>query len=310
MMMNIQEQLGIKYPILQGGMANIATGAFAAAVSNAGALGTIASGGLKPDRLEQEIEICKSQTDRPFAVNLMMLSHYLDDLVEVILKHRVPIVTAGAGSPAAYMERFNEQGIKVLPLVSSPTFAVRAERTGVFAIIAEGTEAGGHIGEMTTMTLIPQTVAEVSVPVIGAGGVGSGKQMLAAEILGASGVQMGTAFLFTEECPLHPKYKEALIKANSSKVTVIGHLGGLPIRLLKNNMTREYRKREKEGATLDELEMYTLGALRRAVHEGDTDDGSLMAGYTVGQFTDIVPVKTRLERIMEEYEAAKSSLVK
>lgn len=308
--MNIHEKLGTRYPVIQGGMANIATGSFAAAVSNAGALGTIASGGLKPDRLEREIEICKSETDRPFAVNLMMLSHYLDELVEVILKHRVPFVTAGAGSPSAYMERFREQGIQVLPVVSSPSFAVRAERLGVLGVIAEGTEAGGHIGDMTTMTLIPQTVAEVSVPVICAGGVGSGKQMLAAEVLGASGVQMGTTFLFTEECPLHPKYKEALIKATASKVTVIGRIGGLPIRLLKNNMTREYQKQEKDGATLDELEMYTLGALRRSVQEGDTDDGSLMAGYTVGQFTDIVPVKTRLEEIMREYEAAKASLGK
>lgn len=308
--MNIHEKLGTRYPVIQGGMANIATGSFAAAVSNAGALGTIASGGLKPDRLEREIEICKSETDRPFAVNLMMLSHYLDELVDIILKHRVPFVTAGAGSPSAYMERFREQGIQVLPVVSSPSFAVRAERLGVLGVIAEGTEAGGHIGDMTTMTLIPQTVAEVSVPVICAGGVGSGKQMLAAEVLGASGVQMGTAFLFTEECPLHPKYKEALIKATASKVTVIGRIGGLPIRLLKNNMTREYQKREKDGATLDELEMYTLGALRRSVQEGDTDSGSLMAGYTVGQFKDIVPVKTRLEEIMREYEAAKASLAK
>ncbi|MDO4753784.1 MAG: nitronate monooxygenase, partial [Bacillota bacterium] len=259
--MNIHKKLGIKYPILQGGMANIASGAFAAAVSNAGALGTVGSGGMRPDRLEREIDICRSMTDKPFAVNLVMVSNHIDELVDVIVKHGISYVTVGAGSPHAYMGRFLENNIKVLPLVSSPSVAKRLARTQVEALIAEGSEAGGHIGELTTMTLIPQTVAEVDVPVVAAGGIASGRQMLAAEILGAAGVQMGTALLFTEECPIHQNYKDAILKANSSRITVIGRSSGMPIRLVKNDMTKEYQRLEKEGASLMELEHFTLGAL-------------------------------------------------
>lgn len=304
--MKIHEILGIQYPILQGGMANIASGAFAAAVSNAGALGTIGSGGMRPDRLEKEIDICRNKTDKPFAVNLVMVSNHIDALVEVIVRQKISYVTVGAGSPHAYMETFKEHGIRVMPLVSSPSLAKRLARSGVEALIAEGTEAGGHIGELTTMTLIPQTVREVDVPVIAAGGIGSGRQMLAAEILGASGVQMGTALLFTEECPIHPNYKDAILKANASRITVIGRAGGMPIRLLKNEMTKEYRRLEKEGASLMELEHFTLGALRRAVTDGDIHDGSVMAGFTVGQFEEILPVKERIEQFMQEYNDART----
>lgn len=306
--MKINERLGIRYPILQGGMANIASGAFAAAVSNAGALGTIGSGGMRPAKLEEEIDICRRSTDKPFAVNLVMVSNHLDELVDVIVKHKVAYVTVGAGSPHAYMERFKENNIKVMPLVSSPGVAKRLARSEVEAIIAEGTEAGGHIGELTTMTLIPQTVAQVDLPVVAAGGIASGRQMLAAEILGASGVQMGTALLFTEECPLHPEYKKAILKANASRITVIGRASGMPIRLVKNEMTKEYQRLEKEGASLMELEHFTLGALRRAVKEGDVHEGSVMAGFTIGQFDDILPVKDRIEQFMKEYHDALACL--
>lgn len=306
--MKINELLGIKYPILQGGMANVATGSFAAAVSNAGALGTIGSGGMRPDALQREIDICRRLTDKPFAVNLVMVSNHLDELVDVIVRNEVKIVTVGAGSPHPYMERFQENGIQVMPLVSAPSIAKRLERSNVLALIAEGSEAGGHIGEMTTMTLIPQTVTEVSLPVVAAGGIASGRQMLAAEILGAAGVQMGTALLFTEECPVHENYKQALLKSNASKITVIGRAGGLPIRLLKNEMTKEYQRLEKGGADLMELEHFTLGALRRAVREGNVKDGSVMAGFTVGQFQDIVPVADRIQQFMEEYQKAKEMI--
>lgn len=306
--MKINELLGIRYPILQGGMANVAMGSFAAAVSNAGALGTIGSGGMRPEMLQREIDICRSLTDKPFAVNLVMVSNHLDELVDVIVQNEVKIVTIGAGSPHPYMERFQEHGIHVMPLVSAPSIAKRLERSDVLALIAEGSEAGGHIGEMTTMTLIPQTVSAVSLPVVAAGGIASGRQMLAAEILGAAGVQMGTALLFTEECPIHQNYKDALCKANSSKITVIGRAGGLPIRLLKNEMTKEYQRLEKDGADVMELEHFTLGALRRAVRDGDVKAGSVMAGFTVGQFHDIVPVADRIQQLMEDYQKAKEMM--
>ncbi len=306
--MYINELLGTDFPIIQGGMANIASGEFAAAVSNSGALGTIAAGGMKSEQLEREIDICKNLTDRPFAVNLVMLSRHISELIGVVAKHGVRFVTVGAGSPHQYMELFRENGISVLPLVSSPSIARRLERSGVLAVIAEGTEAGGHIGEMTTMTLVPQTVTQVSMPVIAAGGIACGRQMLAAEVLGAAGVQIGTALLFTEECPLHPNYKEAILRANASKITVIGRRGGMPIRLIKNEMTREYHRLEQAGAGLEELENYTLGALGRAVREGDVVDGSVMAGFTVGQFNDILPVKERIDGFIREYEHARASL--
>ncbi|MDO5719091.1 MAG: nitronate monooxygenase [Tissierellia bacterium] len=308
--MNIQNFLKIKYPILQGAMANISDGKFAATVSNAGALGTIASGGMMPDRLKKEIEIAKDLTDKPFAVNIMMLNPYVEKMVEIIVKEKVPIITIGAGSPAPFMKKFRESDIKVIPLISAPIMAKRLERTGADAIIAEGNEAGGHIGRMTTMTLIHQSFDSIDIPLIAAGGIGSGRQMLATEILGATGVQMGTAFLFTEECPIHKNYKEVILKSSASKITVIGETNSMPIRLLKNNMTKEYRDKEMKGADLFELEKYTLGSLKRAVRDGDIKDGSVMAGLTIGQFDKIIPVKDLLQKIMEEYHEAKSCLLK
>lgn len=308
--MNINEILNIQYPILQGGMAHVATGEFAASVSNSGAMGTIGSGGMSAEKLREEIKICKSKTDKPFAVNLMMLRPDIDSMVEVIIESGVKIVTCGAGSPSKYMEQFKQEGIKVLPLISSPIQAKRLSKFEISAFIAEGMEAGGHIGDMTTMVLLPQVKNTTDKPVIAAGGIGSGKQMLAAEILGAIGVQIGTGFLFTDECPIHEAYKRILLKSSASKITIVGNINGLPMRLLKNDMTREYRSLEKNESNLEILETFTIGRLRKAVVDGDVTNGSVMAGYTVGQFEKIMPVKDFIQKIMSEYEEAKKCLLK
>ncbi|MCD1147710.1 nitronate monooxygenase [Peptoniphilus sp. KCTC 25270] len=308
--MNINELLNIKYPILQGGMAHIATGEFAATLSNAGALGTIGSGGMSPQRLKREIEICQSLTDRPFAVNLMMLRPDIREIIDIVLESGVKIVTAGAGSPGPFMKELEEAGILVFPVISSPIQAKKLSKYKLGGIIAEGMEAGGHIGEMTTMVLVPQAKEATDLPLISGGGIASGKQMLAAEILGAQGVQIGTAFLLTEECPIHEEYKKSLLKATASKVTTVGNINGLPMRILKNNMAREYKKLEKEESNIETLETFTVGRLREAVVNGDVINGSVMTGYTVGQLDRILPVKDFIEQILGEYEEAKKCLLK
>lgn len=306
--MEIQNFLGIEYPILQGGMANVATGAFAAAVSNAGALGVIGSGGMHYETLVEEIRIAKANTDRPFGVNLMMMNPAVDDFAKLVLDERIPVVTTGAGNPAKYIEDWKAAGIKVIPVVPSAALARRLVNYGADAVIAEGTEAGGHVGELTTMALIPQVVEAVDVPVIAAGGIASGGQMLAAEALGAAGVQMGTLLLSSEECPIHENYKNAVVKAKSNQVTVIGRIGGVPVRLLKNEMTMEYIAQEKAGADKMELEHFTLGALRRAVREGDTKRGSVMVGQVVGQVHCVRPLREIFETVMREYEETKAAI--
>ena len=306
--MNLNELLGVKYPIIQGGMANMTDGRFAAAVSNAGALGTIGSGGMKADVLKKEIEICRSMTDKPFAVNLIMFRRDIEELVDVICEEKVPFVISGAGSPSPFMDKFDEAGIKVIPVVSSPIQIKRLDKLNVFAYVVEGMEAGGHIGEMTSMTLIYQAKQVTEKPIIAGGGIGSGAQMLAAEVLGANGVQIGTAFLFTNESPTHENYKEALIKATDTKITSIGYLNGRPMRVVKNAMTREYTKLEREVKDKEELENFTLGRLRKAVVEGDVQQGSVMAGYTAAQFDKIISVQEMVDKLMTEYEEAKKNL--
>ena len=289
-MKKLNEILGTKYPFIQGGMANIATGEFAAACSNAGALGMIATGGWDGDRLRQEIRRAKELTDKPFGVNLMLMSPYADDIAQIILEEGVKVVTTGAGNPGKYIPAWKEKGIKVMPVVAAAVLAKRLERYGVDAIIAEGTESGGHVGEMTTMALVPQVVDAVSVPVIAAGGIADGRQLAAALALGACGVQVGTCLLASEECPIHPNYKAALLKAGDSDTIVTGRTVGAPVRVLKNRMSREYVRQEKAGADKMELEKYTLGSLRRAVFEGDTVSGSLMAGQVAGMLHEVRPV--------------------
>lgn len=301
--MKLNQMLGIEFPIMQGGMAQVANGAFAAAVSNAGALGIIGTGAMNAEMMRKEIETAKSLTDKPFGVNLMMMNPDVEEMAHVIAEEKPEVVTTGAGNPGKYVKMWKEQGIKVIPVVSSVALAKRLEREGVDAIIAEGTESGGHIGELTTMVLLPQVVDAVSVPVIGAGGIASGRQMRAAEILGAEGVQIGTVLLGSCECPIHQNYKEALIKAKDRSTVVTGRSVGVPVRVLRNGMTRDYLELEQKGAEKMELEKFTLGALRRAVHEGDVERGSLMAGQDASYIKEIRPLRVILEEMMKEYQS-------
>ena len=285
--MRIDKKLGIRYPLIQGGMANIATGEFAAAVSNAGALGLIGAGGWSVEQVEEEIAICKRLTDKPFGVNLMLMNPQADQIADLLAKEKIAVITTGAGNPAPYMAAWKENGSLVMPVMTSTLIAKRLEAAGADYIIAEGTESGGHVGEMTTMAMIPQMVDALSIPVIAAGGIADGRQVLAAFALGASGVQVGTCLLASKECPIHANYKEAVLRAKDNDTVVTGRIGGTPVRILKNQMAREYVKREKEGAGKMELENFTLGSLRRAVFDGDTKTGSLMAGQVAGQVKEI-----------------------
>lgn len=305
--MILNEMLGIKYPIIQGGMANIATGKFAAAVSNAGGLGLIASGGWDAKRIEEEIIECRSLTDQPFGVNLMLMNPDADNIAQMLADQKVSIITTGAGTPGKYMELWKSAGAKVIPVVASTALARKVEQQGADAVIAEGGESGGHVGDMTTMTLVPQVIDKVSIPVIAAGGIADGRQFAAAIALGAAGIQVGTCLLVSEECPIHENYKQALIKARDNSTTVTGRSLDAPVRILKNDMAREYLKVERSGGTREELEQFTLGGLRRAVLEGDTKNGSVMAGQVCGQLTEIKPVSAILEEL---YEGAKKELAR
>ncbi|MEE3482033.1 MAG: DUF561 domain-containing protein [Lachnospiraceae bacterium] len=298
-MQTLDKLLGIRYPIIQGGMANIATGAFAAAVCNAGALGLIATGGLDPDGLRREIADLRSRTDRPFGVNLMLMHPATEEFVKIVIEEHIPVVTTGAGDPGKYMGALKGVGCKVIPVVAAPILAQKLEKEGADAVIAEGSESGGHIGEMSTMTLVPQVCDAVHIPVIAAGGIADPRQVRAAFSLGACGIQVGTCLLVSEECPIHENYKQALIKAKGTDAVVTGRIGGTPVRLLRNTMTRDYIKAEKAGADRDELEKFTLGSLRKAVFDGDTKSGSMMAGQVCGQLTEIRPVADILAGLME-----------
>lgn len=298
----INEILNIEFPIIQGGMANIATGEFAAAVSNAGGLGLIGAGGMTAETLQENIRKCKELTDKPFGVNIMLMNPDADKMAEIVIEEKVPVVTTGAGNPGKYMESWKAAGIKVFPVVSAVALAKRLAAAGADGIIAEGCESGGHIGELTTMALVPQVCDAVDVPVIAAGGIACGRQLAAAFALGACGVQVGTCLLASEECPIHENYKMAVVKAKDNDTIVTGRIGGAPVRILKNPMAREYVKREKEGADLMELEKFTLGSLRRAVVDGDVKTGSLMAGQVSGLVKEIKPVRAILEEMVAEYE--------
>lgn len=296
----LNEILGIRYPVIQGGMANIATGDFAAACSMAGALGLIGTGGMRPEDLRAAIHTVREKTDRPFGVNIMLMHPAADEFAKIVIEERVPVVTTGAGNPGKYMDAFKQADITVMPVVAAPILAKHLEDSGADAVIAEGCESGGHIGEMTTMTLVPQVCDAVQIPVVAAGGIADIRQMRAAFALGACGVQVGTCLLASVECPIHDNYKAAVIKAKGSDTIVTGRIGGTPVRVLKNRMAREYVKREKEGADKMELEQYTLGSLRRAVFDGDTQTGSLMAGQTCGQVKEIRPVADILRDLCGE----------
>lgn len=305
--MKLNEFLNIKYPIIQGGMANIATGEFAAAVSNAGGLGLIASGGFDAERIREEINKCRALTDKPFGVNLMLMNPDVDNIAKMLVEEKVDVITTGAGSPEKYVTEWKAVGTKVIPVVSGVALAKRMEKMGVDAVIAEGGESGGHVGEMTTMALVPMVVDAVDIPVIAAGGIADGRQMVAAMALGAIGIQIGTCLLVAKECPIHENYKLAVIKAKDNGTVVTGRSSGAPVRVIKNNMSREYLKLEGQNVPREELEQLTLGSLRKAVLEGDTKNGSLMAGQVCGLVGEIKPVADILDKL---YTDAKVELEK
>jgi len=299
-MYRLQEILGIKYPIIQGGMANIATGAFAAAVSNAGGLGIIASGGYSPDEIRGQIREARALTDKPFGVNLMLMHPAADDIAALLAEERIGVITTGAGLPGKYIPMWLESGAKVFPVVAGVALARRVESQGASGVIAEGSESGGHVGETTTMALVPQVADAVKIPVIAAGGIASGRQMLAAYALGACGVQVGTTLLRSIECPIHDNYKAAILKAKDNDTVVTGRSAGAPVRSLRNQNTTEYLKLEQAGASRDELEKLTLGSLRRAVFDGDTKTGSMMSGQVAGMLHEIKPLADILRELWEE----------
>lgn len=295
----------IEFPIIQGGMAQVATAEFAAAVSESGAIGLIGSGAMDSKKLDEEVERLKGLTDKPFGINLMLMNPDADNMAKVVAESGATLVTTGAGNPGKYVEMWKSKGIKIFPVVSSVALAKRLEQSGVDGLIAEGCESGGHIGEITTMVLLPQIVDAVNIPVVAAGGIACGRQMAAAEILGASGVQLGTLLLASEECPIHEKYKAEVIRAKDRSTIVTGQRSGAPVRVLKNSMAKEYVKRENQGADLMELEKYTLGALRKAVTDGDVENGSLMAGQCAALVNEIKPLREIFETLMKEYESCK-----
>ena len=297
-MKTICDLLDITYPIFQGGMAWIATHSIAAAVSNAGGLGIIAAGHAPSEWVREEIRACKKLTDKPFGVNVMLLSPYVEEVMQVILEEEVAVVTTGAGNPGKYMEVLKAAGIKVIPVVPSVALAKRMERSGADAVIAEGCESGGHIGELTTMTLVPQVVDAVSIPVIAAGGIADGRGMAAAFMLGAKGVQIGTRFLVAKECQIPESYKQRVIKASDIDAVVTGRSIGHPVRSLRNQLTRAFDKLEKAGANQEELNKLGVGALRRAAIEGDVNNGSVLAGQIAGMVKKEETAKEIIEDIV------------
>ena len=298
--MVITKVLGRKEPVFQGGMAKIARHELASAVSNAGGLGIIASGGMSIEQIREEIVNCKKHTDKPFAVNLMLMMHNIDEIIDVVIEEGVGIVTTGAGTPRKYMPKLKEAGIKVIPVIPSVKAAKKMEELGCDAVVVEGMEAGGHVGESTTMALLPQVTSAVNIPVIAAGGIADGRGVAAAYCLGASGVQMGTVFLATEECPVSENYKNAILEAVDTSTTLTGTKFGAPVRGIKNELTKRYHELEEKSSTLMELEELTLGSLRKAAYEGDVENGSIMSGQIAGLVNEIRPVKDVIEGIFEE----------
>lgn len=302
------ELLDIEFPIIQGGMAWIADHSLASAVSNAGGLGVIAAGNLDSEELREEIIRTRRLTDKPFGVNIMLLSPQARKLVEVVCEEKVPVVTTGAGNPGPFMERFKCHGIKVLPVVASAGLARRMEKFGADAVIAEGMEAGGHIGKVTTMTLVPVVVDTVTIPVVAAGGIGDGRGLAAAFALGASGVQIGTRFICTFECTAHGKYKERILNSSELDPVVTGSSTGHPVRSLRNGLTRRIEELEREGAGFEEIEKIAVGALKKASREGDVNNGSVMAGQVCGIIKEINTVEEVIGELVEEARKTIDSL--
>ena len=299
----LKEILGIEYPVVQGGMAWVAESHLAAAVSEAGGLGLIAAANAPAEWVREQIHEVRKYTVKPFGVNIMMLSPNADEVAQIVVEENVPAVTTGAGTPEKYMSMWKEAGIKVIPVVASVAMAKRMERCGADAIVAEGTEAGGHIGENTTMVLVPQIADVVQIPVIAAGGIADGRGMAAAFMLGAEGVQMGTRFVATEEAQVHENYKNCIIKAKDIDSRVTGRTTGHPVRALRNKMTTEYIRLENAGASFEELEHLTLGGLQKAVVDGDVKQGSVMAGQIAGMIKEILPCKKVIINLVSQAES-------
>lgn len=297
----ITELLNIKYPIIQGGMAWIADASLAVGVSEAGGLGII-SGVGPTEVVRAQIRKAKELTDKPFGVNVMLMQDNADEIAHLVCDEKVPVVTTGAGSPGKYIEMWKSHGIKVIPVVPSVAIAKRMEKFGADAVIAEGMESGGHIGQTTTMSLVPQVVDEVNIPVIAAGGIGDGRGIAASFMLGAVGVQMGTRFLVSNECNVHKNYKEKVLKAKDIETEVTGTSTSHPVRVLRNKLTREYIKLEKSNPNSEKLESLTRGALRKAVIEGDTENGSVMAGQIAGLVKKEQSCKEIIEELMTEFD--------
>ncbi len=298
----VNELLGITYPIIQGGMAWVAEHHLAGAVSAAGGLGLIGAASAPAEWVRSEIRKVREMTDRPFGVNIMLMSPYAAEVAQVVAEEKVPVVTTGAGNPEPFMPMWKEAGVKVIPVIASVSLARRMERLGADAVVAEGCDSGGHIGETTTMNLVPQVVDAVKIPVIAAGGIADGRQMAAAFMLGAEGVQVGTRFVASEEALVHENYKNRVVKAGDTDTVVTGRSHNHPIRSLRNSMTREYLKMENAGRSFEELEQITLGGLRRAVQEGDVVHGSVMCGQSAGLVHEILSCQEILERMEAEAE--------
>lgn len=296
------ELLDIRYPILQGGMAWVATAALAGAVSEAGGLGIIGAGNSPAEWVKGEIRKVREHTDRPFGVNVMLMSPYANEVIKVVIRERVPVVTTGAGSPGLYMEALKAASCKVIPVVASVALAKRLERMGAHALIAEGLEAGGHIGEIGTIALVPQIIDAVTIPVIAAGGIADGRGVAAALMLGAEGVQLGTRFICSVECEAHMGYKQAILSAGDRDAVICGASTGHPVRALRNQLTREYVRLEKQGASEEELRLLGIGRLRMAFEEGDAQNSSLMAGQSAGLIKDILPVRDIILSLVSETE--------
>lgn len=306
-MNNINKLLGTKYPVIQGGMANIATAKLAAAVSNAGGLGLIGAGGNDAAWVKEEIQKIRQLTNKPFGVNIMLMSPHAKDIAQLLIDEGVKVVTTGAGNPVPYMEAWKKAGMIVIPVIPTAKLAMRVEQAGADAVIAEGMEAGGHIGKLTTMAMVPQIVDAVKIPVIAAGGIGDKRGVLAAFALGAKGVQIGTVLLATKECPIHENFKQLVVDATDTSTIITGSEKA-PVRVIKNQMAVKYIDLEKSGASFEELEHLTLGSLRKAVMEGDVENGSFMAGQIAGLVKEVKTVKEVLDNMFIDVESYKDTL--
>lgn len=304
----ICELLGIEYPIIQGGMTYLAGAELVSAVSNAGGLGVIGTSNVQADWVREQINLTRLLTDKPFGINIMLLSTFVEEIVGTIIEERVPIVTTGGGDPGIYVTEFKRAGLTVMPVISTVAQAKRLEGLGVDAVVAEGMESGGHIGRTTTMALVPQVVDSIKIPVVAAGGIADGRELAAALALGAQGVQIGTRFICAEECIAHPNFKEKIVTSSDHDTTVIGESTGHSVRCLENKMTQRFSAMERAGASSEELGQLSAGKFYLGMIEGDVNEGLLMAGQAVGLIKEIKPVKDIIEQLVAEAEAVIAKL--